>query len=914
MAKATFLYQYMVIADDPDGDFLNYSIQSGPAGMTIDGSGVLSWLPPASGVENIVIRVDDGQAFVDQGWTLQISDAAIPLEASIGATPSVADLNSDVQITVGVSGAAGTVNISLTIDGNPFPIDGSGIAIVPADSVGLHTATAIVSDGFATDSATVTYTVIDPTAMSTPPVVNLVSPDFEQEVTAPIDAIGSVTDVDDDLLSWFLAIQARGAEPTEFTTIASGTTQIPNDVIGQIDPTMLFNGLYSVILQATDAAGNVSQDVRVIRVTGDLKVGNFSITFEDFSAPVAGIPVTVLRTYDTRQRDENLDFGFGWTVDYQNVRLQESRDIGFSWTLIEEDLGFFSQWCVRPNGDPTVTVRMPDGEVESFVARAEPECTQLVPTVDVTIVFEPIDGTDSTLEQTDFGLVRIVGNNIVDLGAPGEPIDPDGYRLTTPEGLIFTLDQSFGIQQVQEPNGSTLTFSNNGVIHSQGFALNFIRDGAGRITSVVAPDGSSMTYVYDVNGDLESFTDQVGQTTNFTYTNATDHYLEDIIDPRGIRVSRNEYDAEGRLIAIIDADGNRIEYDHDIVGETETIRDRRGNQTIYVYDDEGNILFVTNALGETISRTYDADRNELSMTNALGQTTSWTYDERGNQLTETDALMNTTTSTYDNRNLLLTVVDPQGIPVMTNVYDANNTNLQSLTDALGNMTTFQWDTGIGSGCSTGASRGHTDALGNRTTFFPRCVGPFAELIGAEDNARGVRTSFVYDDLGRRTSETTTRTDAFGVEQTLVRTMEYDAKGRLFRVTDAEGNASVTEYNGIDKQSAVVDANLQRTEFDYDSRGNLIQTRFPDGTSVLTAYDEEGNVTSQTDSLGRVTTMTYDAANRLATTIASIPPARCNNESCVHRSTAPARLPLERGECGHRSPRGDRRFPTGRATG
>ena len=872
-AKATFLYQYQVVANDPDGDFLTYTVETGPAGMTIDGNGLLSWTPAAPGMENVLVRVSDGQAFVQQGWTLQISDASVPLEASIGVSPSVADLDTSVQITVGYSGAAGPVSISLTVDGNPVPVDSSGIVNVLADTVGLHTATAIVTDPFASDSATVMYTVIDPALGSNPPVVTLVTPDFEQEVTAPIDAIGTVDDPDDDLISWFLALQPRGAPPTEFTTIASGTDEIPNDVIGQIDPTMLLNGLYSVILQATDAAGNTSQDVRVIRVTGDLKVGNFSITFEDFSAPVAGIPVTVQRTYDTRQRSENLDFGFGWTVDYQNVRLQESRDIGFSWTLIEEDLGIFSQWCVRPNGDPTVTVRMPDGEVESFVARAVPECTFLVPTVDVTIAFDPIDGTDSTLEQTDFGLLRIVGTNIVDLGAPGEPIDPDAYRLTTPEGIVFELDQSFGVRRVIDTHDNTLTYSDAGIIHSQGFALDFIRDAQGRITDVIAPDGTSMTYDYDVNGDLISFTDQVDNVTQFTYTNTTEHFLEDIIDPRGIRVSRNEYDANGRLEAIIDASGNRIEYTHDVDGRTETVRDRRSNPTIYVYDDEGNILTETNALGETIVRTYDEDRNVLSMTNDLSETTSWTYDLRGNQLTETDALMYTVTRTYDTRNLPLTVVDQRGILVLTNAYDPNNTNLLSQTDIFGNVTTYFWDAAIGT-CSTGASRGVSDRLDNRTTIQPQCVGPFAELPAWEDDARGVRRNFGYDDVGQTISETTTRTDEFGVEQTLVTTMEYDDKGRLFRVTDPENNVTVTEYNAIDKVSSMIDANLQRTQFDYDPRGNLILTIYPDGTPgddtdnprETVGYDAEDNVISRTDRLGRTTRMTYDAANRLVATV------------------------------------------------
>ena len=865
-AKVGFEYRYAIQASDADGDTLNYTLLDGPAGMTVSAAGVVSWTPAAVGSQPVFVRVDDGQAFVRQGWTVQVSAAAIPLQATLAVSPPSVELNATADFTIGYSGAAGPVSFALTVDGVAVPVDPlTGTASWVADSVGLKTATAIVSDPFASDSATVTFSVIDPNATSTPPIVSLTTPDFEEEVTAPRDAIGSVSDPDGDLLSWSLLVQSRGADLTEFTTLASGTGAITDGVIGQIDPTMLINGLYSVILQATDSAGNVSQDVRVIRVTGDLKVGNFSVTFEDFSAPVAGLPVTVLRTYDSRRRNENLDFGFGWSVDYQNVRVQESRDIGFSWSLIEEDLGFFSQWCVRPNGDPTVTVRMPDGEVESFVARAEPECTQLVPTVDVAIVFDPIDGTDTTLEQTDFGTVRIVGNNIVDLGAPGVPIDPDAYRLTTPEGLVFTLDQGFGIRQVLEPNGSTLSYSDAGVVHSQGFSLTFTRDTQGRITDITAPDGTSMTYAYDANGDLERFTDQASQTTNYTYRAGLEHYLEDILDPRGIRVSRNEYDADGRLIAIIDADGNRIEYTHDVVGRTETVRDRRGNTTVYVYDDEGNVLVETNALNETTTRSYDADRNVLTETNHLGETMTWTYDERGNVLTETNDLGETTTSTYDDRNLLLTVVDPLGLSVMTNVYDTRNTNLETMTDALGQTTTFFWDAGIG-GCSTGASEGSLDAEGNRTTIQPQCVGPFAELPLWEEDARGVRTSFAYDALGRVLTETTTRTDASGVEQTLVTTMAYDDKGRVTSVTDPAGNVTITEYNGIDKEAATIDPNLNRTEYEYDDRGNRVLTRYADNTTETMAYDPEGNLISQTDRLGRTTRMTYDAANRLLETI------------------------------------------------
>ena len=72
----------------------------------------------------------------------------------------------------------------------------------------------------------------------------------------------------------------------------------------------------------------------------------------------------------------------------------------------------------------------------------------------------------------------------------------------------------------------------------------------------------------------------------------------DIIDPRGVRVARNEYDDEGRIVAHIDAEGNRIEYSRDMSKRQEIIRDRLGNITVYEYDEKGNISSITDVLGE----------------------------------------------------------------------------------------------------------------------------------------------------------------------------------------------------------------------------------------------------------------------------------------------------------------------------
>lgn len=67
-------------------------------------------------------------------------------------------------------------------------------------------------------------------------------------------------------------------------------------------------------------------------------------------------------------------------------------------------------------------------------------------------------------------------------------------------------------------------------------------DLTGRITDIVAPGGSVLSYQYDPSGDLITSVDRVGEPTQYTYVYGRPHLLEDIADPRGIRVSRNEYD------------------------------------------------------------------------------------------------------------------------------------------------------------------------------------------------------------------------------------------------------------------------------------------------------------------------------------------------------------------------------------
>jgi hypothetical protein len=75
-------YQYTVVATDPDGDFMNFTLDQGPAGMTMDRTtGQLNWPRPgtAKGPQRVRILVDDGhqgEAFQEFEINVSVASAA----------------------------------------------------------------------------------------------------------------------------------------------------------------------------------------------------------------------------------------------------------------------------------------------------------------------------------------------------------------------------------------------------------------------------------------------------------------------------------------------------------------------------------------------------------------------------------------------------------------------------------------------------------------------------------------------------------------------------------------------------------------------------------------------------------------------------------------------------------------------
>ena len=668
-------------------------------------------------------------------------------------------------------------------------------------------------------------------------------------LTAPTDVIASI-DVE-PLQSWTLA--TRPMDGAASTVIATGTGPVGETTLGQFDPTLLLNGPHDLVLTATDTTGNTVSHKVTVSVEGNMKIGHFTLSFVDLAIPVSGLDIEVVRTYDSRQRLEQGDFGQGWTLDIRQGSYRNNRPPGDGWR-IPDTQGPWGLPCssVQETKSHLTTVRLSDQEVYRFRLALRNLAT-VVGGCYADAVFEWVDGPlpGTTLE--------IIGNNQV--FAPNgsdrvvvpdtqEPFVPEDVKLTTRDGRIFHLDLSDGVTHVEDLNGNFLEITPEGITHSSGKRVEFERDDAGRIVRITDPMGHSNHYAYDATGDLVSFTDRVDATTRFTYS--AGHYLEDIENALGVRAVRTEYDADGRMVRMIDASGKATAFDHDLENRREVITNRLGHTRVLEYDGRGNVVREVDEVGAVTVRTFDGRDNLLSETDPLGRTTTFTYSSSDDLVAIRDALGHTTQMSFHSQGMPETLTDPLG-HVTTNAYTANGL-LASTKDPESNITAFGYD-------SQGELATITDALGQTTTFEYDTVGNLVQ----QTDALGYSITFTYDDNGRRLTETRDRTLPDGSEEALATAYAYDAQGRVTAVTAADGSITHSSYDALGRIVRQEDALGRATTYAYDGRGQLVRTTFADGTTVGSEYDAEGRRTASIDALGRTTRYGYDPAGRPVST-------------------------------------------------
>jgi RHS repeat-associated protein len=672
-----------------------------------------------------------------------------------------------------------------------------------------------------------------------PPVVSLAAPLDGADVTQPTDIVGSVS-AGDWRLEYGAGDLASAANPT-WILLQSGTGTITNGVLGQLDPTLLFNGSY--VLRLTALAGGQSAHTSIgVSVFGPMKMGIFTLSFTDMQVSLGSLPIVIQRTYDSRQKSSG-DFGVGWSLNIANAQVSKTDALDADWTETVEP-GLLPTYCLTPARSHIVIIAFPGGRVYRFKQHFATDCQGVTPFETATMTFDPMPGTQGTL---------VTGNaDVVITGGPGGPVevlnasdltpfDPTEFQLTTKDGFTYLVGPG-GVEGIIDRNNNSLSIGPSGIVNSVGTGVAFTRDASNRITAITDPARQSIAYAYDSTGNLQSVVDRAGNKTSFTYDGA--HRLLTIVDPLGNTGVTSQFDSSGRLIAMTDAQGKTTGLTHDLAGQRELITDRRGFVTTLTYNGQGLLLSRTDPTGARSSYTYDADGNVLSETDSLGNMRTYTYDAFDNPTSTTDAMGHKTQTTFNAFGFPLTVTDANGNNKAF-AYDANG-NRTGYTDALGNQTITQYD-------AQGHRIAETDPAGNVTKYSYDANGHPLTVTDAQGNAR----SMSYDASGRVVQET----DPLG--NSIAYT--YAANGMRTSV-NASGAVGSGVYDAAGNLVKLVDPVGRVTQFVVDSLGKSTATVFADGTQAISSYDEEGNLLTHTDPVGNTTTYQHDGSGRLLSII------------------------------------------------
>jgi YD repeat-containing protein len=394
-----------------------------------------------------------------------------------------------------------------------------------------------------------------------------------------------------------------------FKEVFRGTGNVSNGTLGTFDPSLLLNDSYILRLSAFDTNGQGTTTEQTLSIAGELKLGNFRLSFTDLTIPVTGIPITLIRTYDSLTSNNTDDFGYGWRMEFRDTDLRTS--LGK-----DETYEVFGIRTKAFDAKTRVYITLPGGKREGFtfkptidpISRFFPSVAGGDPTIYLP-AFVADSGVTSTLSVQNVRMLRTAEGKFY--GLSGNPYNPADalygatYTLTTKEGIVYDIDAQTGdLLKVTDTDGNTLTYTDFDVTSSTGQKVTFERDSDHRITSVTDPMGQKVKYAYNDKGDLIGVTDREGNTTQYEYDQAQAHYLDKIIDPLGRTGIKNEYDDKGRLSKTLDVNGKAIGYQYDLTQSTETVLDVFGKPTTFIYDDRGNVLQQIDAKGGITKWTY----------------------------------------------------------------------------------------------------------------------------------------------------------------------------------------------------------------------------------------------------------------------------------------------------------------------
>ena len=273
----------------------------------------------------------------------------------------------------------------------------------------------------------------------------------------------------------------------------------------------------------------------------------------------------------------------------------------------------------------------------------------------------------------------------------------------------------------------------------------------------------------------------------------------------------------------------------------------------YTYDDDGNVTSVVDLQGQRTEYKYSKNNLTRIIQNGTAKM-KYSYDANHNVTSARTATDVEYTFTYDawGNNTSVSIWGVNGKITSTATYTADGNYLTSTTDALGNVTTYGYNTQTG----------------------------VLEWVKYPEDTTATRTEYTYDEMYRLASTAAdvsaggTLAASYTYTDDLLTQIQTNSSTYNLAYTDFAQLSSVTvgtmllaTYTYTEDANRYLQSldygNGDSVEYNYDNYGRLVQETFEDGDTVAYQYDNSGALATVTDSASGIkTTYYYDFTDRL----------------------------------------------------
>ena len=368
-----------------------------------------------------------------------------------------------------------------------------------------------------------------------------------------------------------------------------------------------------------------------------------------------------------------------------------------------------------------------------------------------------------------------------------------------------------------DAQGNRLSWKNR-----RGQAIIYTNDSLGRVIARKYPDGTLHSFAYDAHGNLTSYSDATGITTQ-------------------------EFDAQDRLTQITYPAGYWLRYSYDAAGRRASMLDHLGHRTDYHYDEDARLQSLSDETGQEFVR-YDYDLSGRMSRKILGNGvfTTYAYDAAGQLLDlfnhqTNGAVLSRFQYTYDNRGRrdTMTTTYGEGDPRTSLAglwrYDYDDTGqLIGWTAPWGRRVDYKYD-----------------GLGNRLLVRDNGTNIAYNVNNLNQYTQVGSTLYHYDADGNLTNKVAPEGTTWFVWTPDNMMLEADGpNGAIQNTYAANAHRARRLANGISKTFALDLSAMGDVVGEFDSSGDLVAVyahalglvsrREADGRTVFYTFDAGGN--------------------------------------------------------------------------